>query len=71
MDEFEAVRLADYLGKSQKDAARSMKISQQTFSRVLKKARRIIGDCLVNGKIIRIQGGKYIVDSRQNIQPKA
>lgn len=63
MDEFEAVRLADYLGKSQKEAARSMHVSQQTFSRILKRAHKIIGDVLVNGKRIRIQGGYYVVSS--------
>ena len=56
MDEFEALRLADYLGMSQRKAARSMNVSQQTFSRILKRARRIIADVLVNGKIIKILG---------------
>jgi predicted DNA-binding protein (UPF0251 family) len=55
MDEFEAIRLADYQGLSQKEAARSMQISQQTFSRILKKARRTMADTIVNGKIIRIK----------------
>jgi len=56
MDEFEAVRLADFMKLSQKKACESMRISQQTFSRILKKARRVIADAIVNGKIIRIQG---------------
>jgi len=54
-DEFEAIRLADYLGFTQKQAAKSMGVSQQTFSRILKNARKIISDVIVNGKIIRIQ----------------
>ena len=61
VEEFEAVRLADYLGYSQQEAAKSMHISQQTFSRILKRARRAIADILVNGKIIKIQGGQYVV----------
>jgi len=63
MDEFEAIRLADYLGITQKEAAGSMRISQQTFSRILKKARRTIAGALVGGKVIRIQGGYYVIDS--------
>lgn len=55
IDEFEAVRLADFNGFTQKEAARSMDISQQTFSRILKKARNALADALVNGKIIRIE----------------
>lgn len=64
IDELEAVRLADFSGKSQQEAAKSMRISQQTFSRILSRAHRQISEALVNGKIIRIQGGHYIVSSR-------
>ena len=64
MDEFEAIRLADLSGYSQKQAAGSMNISQQTFSRIIKKAHKVIADAVVNGKIIRVQGGQYIVSSR-------
>ena len=60
MDQFEAMRLADLSGLSQKEAAQSMQISQQTFSRILKKAHRAIAQALVKGNIIRIQGGQYI-----------
>jgi len=42
-----------------------MRISQQTFSRIIKKARKKIADSLINGKIIRIQGGFYVVSSHQ------
>lgn len=66
MDEFESVRLANFLGLSQKEAAKSMHISQQTFSRILKKANKKIADCLVNGKIIKIQGGYYVFSSKED-----
>ena len=66
MDEFEAIRLADFEGHSQEKAAKSMRISQETFSRVLNKARRQVADAIVNGKIIKIQGGYYVTISRQN-----
>jgi uncharacterized protein len=54
-DELEALRLADHQGLSQKKAAGSMDVSQQTFSRIIKRARRGVADALVNGKIIRIK----------------
>jgi predicted DNA-binding protein (UPF0251 family) len=66
MDHFEAVRLADLMGLTQKEAAKSMQISQQTFSRIIKKAHKKIAEALVNGKIIRIQGGSYVISSRHN-----
>ncbi|MFA5145181.1 MAG: DUF134 domain-containing protein [Candidatus Omnitrophota bacterium] len=69
MDQFEAIRLADYMGLGQKEAAKSMRISQQTFSRVLKKARKSLANGLVNGAAIKIQGGSYIISSRENSPP--
>ena len=67
MDEFEAIRLIDCLGQDQKRAAQAMHISQQTFSRILKKARKIVADALVNGKILKIQGGHYVISARQKV----
>jgi uncharacterized protein len=64
MDEFEALRLADYLDLSQKEAAKSMRISQQTFSRILRKAHKLIAKGITTGSAIRIQGGQYVISSR-------
>lgn len=55
LDEFEALRLADCQGLSQKEAAKSMEISQQTFSRILKKGRKTLASGFIKGKIIRIR----------------
>ena len=68
MDEFEAIRLADYMGLSQKEAAKPMRISQQTLSRILKKAHKVISDALVNGKIIKIQGGTYVISFKSDLK---
>ena len=65
MDEFEAIRLVDLMGLDQEKAAVSMHISQQTFSRILKRAHRAIADAIVLGKIIKIQGGHYVISSRK------
>jgi len=59
VDEFEAVRLKDYEGLEQKEAAKKMNISQPTFQRVYESARKKIADAIVNGKAIRIEGGPY------------
>jgi predicted DNA-binding protein (UPF0251 family) len=53
-DEFEAIRLSDFVKSPQVHAAKHMGISQQTFSRTLNRARRLLADALINGKIIRI-----------------
>ncbi len=62
-DEFEAIRLADFLGMSQKEAAESMKISQQTFSRIIKSARKAMAEAIVKGNTIRIQKCNYVINS--------
>ncbi|MFA6320294.1 MAG: DUF134 domain-containing protein [Candidatus Omnitrophota bacterium] len=57
LDEFEAVRLADLEGMEQAEAAKMLKISRPTFSRIAASARKKIADGLVNIKAIRIEGG--------------
>lgn len=59
MEEMESIRLKDYLGMDQREAADHMKVSQPTFHRILTEARRKIGCALVSGKAIRIHGGMY------------
>ncbi len=61
LDELEAIRLADVEGLSQIEAAELMGISQPTFHRILKEARRKVGRALVEGLRIRVVGGEYIV----------
>jgi predicted DNA-binding protein (UPF0251 family) len=56
LEEFEAIRLSDFEGLSQSDAASSMNIHQSTFQRITKRARKKISDALLNGKAIRIGG---------------
>ena len=57
LDEFEAIRLSCLKGLRQVDAARKMKVSRPTFSRIETSAHKKIADALVNIKIIRIEGG--------------
>ena len=71
MDEYEALRLSDHMGLSQKEAAKSMRISQQTFSRILKRARKGIASGLVRGATIKIQGGHYVISTREDSQIKS
>lgn len=56
-DELEAVRLADVEGLYQEQAAEQMAVSRQTFGRILESAHTKIGDALVNGKALCIEGG--------------
>jgi uncharacterized protein len=56
LDEFEAIRLADFDGLYQEEASRKMGISRSTFGRVVAGARRKVAEALVQGKALKIQG---------------
>jgi predicted DNA-binding protein (UPF0251 family) len=47
LDEYEAIRLRDYKGNKQKEAAKIMEISQPTFHRTLNSGRRKIAKALI------------------------
>ncbi|MFA5162063.1 MAG: DUF134 domain-containing protein [Elusimicrobiales bacterium] len=61
LDETEALRLADHMGQEQEKAAAGMRVSRQTFGNILRSARGKAADCLVNGKALRIEGGKVVL----------
>jgi len=59
VEEVEAVRLKDLEGLELEECAKRMNVSRTTFSRVLGSARQKTADALLNGKAIRIEGGKF------------
>jgi len=61
VEELESIRLKDYLGLLQEDAAARMGVSQPTFHRILSEAHRKIAEAVVEGKAIRIEGGDYLI----------
>ncbi len=65
IDEFEAMRLACFEKLKQLQAAKLMKISRPTFSRILTSAQAKIADGLVNIKAIRIEGGCCQINRRR------
>jgi len=65
LDEFEAFRLADYIGLSHAEAADEMEISRSTFTRLIEKSRKKIADFIVEGRVLQIEGGN--VHFRNNI----
>jgi len=59
IDEYEAIRLADYQKLKHEEAAKKMGISRPTFTRLLESAHDKISDSIVNGKAVRIGGGNF------------
>ena len=70
VDQYEAIKLADFQGYDQAEGADLMGISRPSFGRILREGRKVISDALVNGKIIRIRIGGVQVGVRQRNLPK-
>jgi len=69
IEEAEAVRLKDLESLEQEGCAEKMGISRPTFQRVLASARQKIADALLNGKVIRIEGGNFEMAPLQYVCP--
>jgi uncharacterized protein len=68
LDELEAIRLADFEGNQQEEAAAKMNISRPTFGRILEHAHRTIADALLNGKALQIEGGPVTTARRGRVR---
>jgi len=55
LDELEAIRLADFEGLYHENSAKRMKISRQTFGRILNNAHKKVSECLIKGKALKIE----------------
>lgn len=64
LEEFEAIRLKDFDGLDQMEAAKAMGLSRPTYQRVLQAARQKVAAALVQGNHIFIQGGFYKMANR-------
>lgn len=61
-DEFESIRLLDYEGLMQEQAAERMNVSRSTLTRIYENARRTIAKAFIEGKMIVIEGGQVEFD---------
>lgn len=68
VEELEAIRLADGLGLEQEAAGEQMKVSRQTFGRILLSARKKVAEALISGKALRIEGGDYAMPAMRKFQ---
>jgi uncharacterized protein len=64
LDEFEAIRLSDFEGLYQEQAAECMNVSRATFGRVLDSAHRKLARMLLSGASLRIEGGPVCTAER-------
>lgn len=62
IDEYESIRLLDYEGLMQEQAAERMNVSRPTLTRIYENARKVIAQAFVEGKMILIDGGNVEFD---------
>ena len=61
VDEYETIRLIDVDGLTQEECAEQMNVARTTVQRMYYDARRKLGESLVWGKVLRIEGGDYLI----------
>ncbi len=59
VDEYETIRLIDHEGFTQEESAKLMSVARTTVQWIYMSARKKLSDALVNGKLLKIQGGNY------------
>lgn len=61
IDEYETIRLIDYLGYNQETCAQQMGVARTTVQAVYNEARKKVAIALIDGKTLMIEGGDYVL----------
>ena len=59
VEEYETIRLIDYEGLTQEECSDRMKVARTTVQKIYSDSRKKISQAIVDGKVLRIEGGDY------------
>jgi len=59
VDEYETIRLIDLEGLTQEECSNQMNIARTTVQSIYNDARKKVAKSLVNGDLLKIEGGNY------------
>lgn len=59
IEEYEVIRLIDYEGLTQEEAATQMNVARTTVQAIYAVSRKKLADMLIDGKYLHIKGGNY------------
>lgn len=61
LEEFETIKLIDYMDMNQEECAISMGVARTTVTAMYNDARKKVSQALIDGKTLVIEGGNYII----------
>lgn len=67
IEEYETIRLIDFEELTQEQCSLQMKVARTTVQRIYSDARKKISDSLVNGKVLKLEGGDYSLCSEDDV----
>ncbi len=70
VEEYECIRLIDYMAYTQEECARQMEVSRATVQMLYAEARKKLARFLVEGISLQIEGGDYELSHRAAVKEK-
>lgn len=67
VDEYETIRLIDLEEMTQEECAEKMDVARTTIQRIYNDARKKIAKSLVEGSLLKIQGGDYKICDKSEL----